>query len=90
MSIKKEFCIMNDNHLKAVHDDDLCTLLKTLGCLENVEKGKCLCCFCHQTILLSNLGAIIPYKNEIVFSCDQSICLNKLLEMGEENDSRRD
>ena len=74
---------MRDNRLKAVHDDDLSTLLTSLGLYDKVQAGNCPCHFCHQAITLENLGAIIPLNGEIVFSCDAPGCLNSMVEAGD-------
>ena len=77
------YSIMKDNHLQAVHDDDLSSLLSSLGVYEKVHSGQCTCSFCQKIISLENLGAIIPLNGEIVFSCDSHSCLNSMMEAGE-------
>ena len=79
----RRYSIMKDNHLQAVHDDDLSSLLSSLGVYEKVHSGQCVCSFCQKTITLENLGALIPLDGEIVFSCDSHICLNSMMEAGE-------
>lgn len=78
---------MKDSRLQAVHDDDLITLLTSLGKYDKVCAGQCSCHFCGQTITLENLGAIVPQNGEIAFSCDSLICINNMLEEGNSNDS---
>lgn len=74
---------MKGSQLKAVHDDDLMTLLMSLGLLDKLRDGHCSCHFCHQVITLENLGAIIPISGEIAFSCDAPSCLNLMVESGD-------
>ncbi len=80
---KGDFCVMNDNQLKAVHDDDLETLLTSLGYIELVKSGNCKCIFCNDVINLESLGSIIPKDGEIQFSCNKIDCYNKLTKIGE-------
>lgn len=77
---------MKDSHLKAVHDDDLESLLSSLGYFERVSHGECQCAFCGTVITLENLGAIVPQNGEIVFSCDSTGCLQRMIEAGEGSD----
>ena len=78
---------MKDNRLQAVHDDDLSSLLVSLGVYDQVSNGLCLCRFCQNVITFDNLGAIIPLNGEIVFSCDSPICMKSMAEVGDSNDS---
>lgn len=79
---------MKDNHLQAVHDDDLSALLVSLGVYDKIHDGQCSCIFCEKVITFENLGAIIPLKGKIAFSCDSQICLNSMGEASDENDSK--
>ncbi len=79
---------MKDNHLQAVHDDDLTALLSSLGVYDKVRDGQCACSFCKKGITLENLGAIIPMNGEIAFSCDSHMCLNSMVEAGDTNDGK--
>lgn len=79
---------MKDNHLQAVHDDDLIALLSSLGVYDKVRDGQCACLFCKKGITLENLGAIIPMNGEIAFSCDSHVCLNSMVEAGDTNDGK--
>lgn len=78
---------MKDSRLQAVHDDDLITLLTSLGKYDKVCTGQSSCSFCKKTITLENLGAIVPINGEIAFSCDSLICINNMVEEGNSNDS---
>ena len=81
---KRGYSVMRKNKLKAVHDDDIVSLLSSLGCYEEVSQGQCKCLFCNTTITIENLGAIIPRNDEIVFSCNADSCLQKMIVMREE------
>ena len=74
---------MKDNRLKAVHDDDLSTLLTSLGLYDKIQKQQCVCHFCQRIITLENLGAIIPLNGEISLSCDMPGCLDSMVKAGE-------
>lgn len=82
------YSTMKDNHLQAVHDDDLTALLSSLGVFEKIRDGQCSCSFCQKRITVENLGAIIPVNGEIAFSCDSHVCLNSMVEAGDTDDSK--
>jgi len=71
--------IVQDNKMKAVHDKDLESLLKSLHVYEAVVNGKYKCLFCDKKITLDNIDSIVPYKESIQFTCDKSECHQKLL-----------
>jgi len=79
---------VQNNRLQAVHDDDLASLLTSLGLHDKVNAGQCLCQFCKKVISMENLGAIIPLNGEITFSCDTLICINSMIELGDTNDRK--
>ena len=74
---------MQNSSLKAVHDDDLESLLNSLGYLEKVHNGNCTCNFCGNTITIENLGAIFPLCGKVCFSCGDALCMKQLVEGGE-------
>lgn len=80
---------MKDNHLQAVHDDDLNALLSSLGVYEKVCDGQYACPFCKKKITFENLGAIIPINGKIAFSCNSQACLNSMVEAGGTDDGKR-
>lgn len=82
---KRGYLLMKDDQIKAVHDDDLTSLLKALGNYERVCNGQCNCFFCNNIIKMENIGAIFPHQGEILFSCDLPSCLRKLVRTEAEN-----
>lgn len=74
--------IMTPEPVRAVHDDDLRSLLSSLGYLEKVSNGECKCAFCGKTITEDNLGSIFPHRDEILFSCDDQECITKACRLG--------
>lgn len=70
---------MDDEKIKAVDDQDLVSLLESLGELENVNQGKQECVYCHSTITLENIEGIIPLDGRVVFSCARSECSMRLM-----------
>lgn len=74
---------MKNTHIKAVHDDDLITLLNSLGVYDSLIRGERHCAYCDEIITLENLGSICPLEDTICFSCNKEICLQKLLETGD-------
>lgn len=71
--------VMN-NTLKAVHDEDLIQLLKSLDVWENVKTGQCRCFYCDRVITQENIGAILPVEQKIQFICDEAECYRKMIE----------
>lgn len=74
--------IVENNEMKAVHDDDLESLLKSLNVYEDVCAGKFECLFCHKKVTLENIDAIVPYDNSVQFTCDDPECHSKLIGLG--------
>lgn len=79
---------MDDKRIKAVHNDDLVSLLSSLGVYEQIKSNNCRCHFCEQIISLDNLGAIIPHNNSIVFSCNVEKCLQQMIKVGDVSESQ--
>lgn len=71
--------IMKNNQMKAVHDNDLNNLLKSLNVYDDVCSGKFECIFCHKKITIENIDAIVPYDNSVQFTCDDPECHSKLI-----------
>ncbi|MHA1285678.1 MAG: hypothetical protein ACTSQP_24520, partial [Promethearchaeota archaeon] len=64
---------------RAVHEDDLIQLLKSLGIYEQIINGEYNCMFCEKVITLENLGAIFPDKTgKIYLICDEPSCFKKI------------
>lgn len=78
----KGVSIMKENKVKAVHDDDLVQLLQSLNVYEDVINKKCKCLFCKELITLDNIDSIVPYDNEVCFTCDKDECHKKLISGG--------
>ncbi len=68
---------MDKKEIKAVHDDDLETLLSNLNILNDVKSGKKKCRFCGCVIDLDNLEAIFPDSGDIKFVCSNPECLKQ-------------
>ena len=65
--------------IKAVHDDDLKTLLEKLGILKDIEDGKIQCDFCNCTISNSNFGGIFRENGDIKPFCQKTECYLEVL-----------
>lgn len=70
---------MKNNQMKAVYDNDLEKLLKSLGVYEEVVAGKYNCLFCDNTITVENIDSIVPHEQSIRFTCDNPSCHSKLI-----------
>ena len=61
---------------KAVFDEDLINLLKSLGVLDSVNSGYYKCEECNCTITVDNIGILIKKGNEIKIKCNKIDCLS--------------
>lgn len=71
--------IVKNNEMKAVHDDDLGNLLKSLNMYDLVEGGKKKCLFCGGTITFDNIDSIVPHEGMVEFTCNSQECHTKLI-----------
>jgi hypothetical protein len=79
MKKKWSASIMKNGTVKMVHDDDLVNLLKSLGVYNEVASGKFRCLYCGQIITIDNLNSIVPFEQQIGFTCDARDCQEKLI-----------
>ena len=70
---------MKNKEMRAVHDDDLESLLKSLNVYNDVVTGKFKCLFCQNKITIENIDAIVPYNNSVQFTCYNPECHLKLI-----------
>ena len=71
--------IVKNNEMKAVHDDDLENLLRTLNVYDLVKDGKKKCLFCDEIITFDNIDSIVPYDGTVEFTCHNKECHTKLI-----------
>lgn len=71
--------IMKDNNMQVVHDNDLQSLLNSLGVYNDVMRGKYHCLFCDNIITTDNIDSIVPHEGTIQFTCDKIECHAKLI-----------
>jgi hypothetical protein len=69
--------------IKAVHDDDLSSLLNSLNLEQLVTEGKVHCLFCQRSVSSDNIGALVPRASDIAIVCEEPECLAKLAVEGE-------
>lgn len=81
----KELSIMKDGKIKAVHDNDLLELLKSLGIYDSIVQDDFKCYFCGDDITINNIASIIPNNKDISISCTKKECYRKLIRIGEIN-----
>ena len=72
--------IVMDNTIRAVHDDDILSLITSLGLASDFEQGNCKCMFCDSTITQDNFSAIFPHNGKVQFCCNLPECEYHLLE----------
>jgi hypothetical protein len=70
---------MKSKKLKAVLDEDIESLLQSLGQLELILNGEIRCSFGDELITLRNIQAIVPLANqEFRYVCDNTMCIERL------------
>lgn len=74
----------DDFSLSAIHENELESLLRNLGLLDELNAGNFSCRFCGKKIKLENLQCIYPLNNEIVFCCDKITCFQLALQENKE------
>ena len=70
---------MRKHTIKAVHDQDLGELLKSLGLSELMTKGELTCGICGSIVNLDNLLCIYPSKDEVKVCCKNLECYEQVL-----------
>lgn len=70
---------MENSEVEAVHDDDLISLLKSLGVYDKVVNGEYKCIYCGNKITLNNIDAIVPFDKSVAFTCNSDECHLKLI-----------
>lgn len=76
---KKGYSILRNETLKAVIEDDLVSLLVSLGVHDNIMEEKETCLYCDRIIHLDNIEALVPINHSVRIVCSSSECRNKLL-----------
>lgn len=61
--------------IKAVYEDDLISLLSSLGILEKIRNGELKCEKCCSIISIENIGLIKKVDRRLIILCDDSNCL---------------
>ncbi len=64
--------------LRAVYDEDLASLLRSLGVLNRFEAGTLKCAICGDTITWENLYGIFPEGGDVKFGCTRPACVTGL------------
>ena len=60
--------------VRAVHEDDLEGLLRSLGILQPLLAGTLQCAVCGKVVTMSAVGCILPQQDKVVVSCDSPEC----------------
>lgn len=76
---------MRNNQIKAVHQHDLHSLLKSLNVYDAVANQTQQCFFCKGVVSESNISAVFPYEDSVCFCCESPMCCSCLLDMPEED-----
>lgn len=69
---------LRKTRMRFVHEEDLISLLDSMGITEQIEKGDVRCLYCNQKITFENLWAIKKKNKKICVVCSESECLNSL------------
>jgi hypothetical protein len=65
--------------LRAVYDDDLHALLKSLGVYGDFAGGRLQCASCRDPVSTENLYAIYPDSGQVKVVCDKPDCVAQLV-----------
>ena len=69
---------MEKKKLHAVHDDDLSSLLESLGIHDALRARRIPCFFCKEPVSEQNLHALLPYQKKVCVTCDKPDCVKAL------------
>ncbi|RLE90535.1 MAG: hypothetical protein DRN04_14855 [Thermoprotei archaeon] len=72
----------------AIHVDELVTILKKLGKLNEVASGSARCYFCGKPITLDDISGIISIDGKVRLVCSNPVCLAKAAKISWQNVSR--
>ena len=70
---------MRKHTIRAVHEQDLGELLKSLGLSELMTKGELTCSICGSIVNLDNLLCIYPSREEVKVCCKNPRCYERVL-----------
>jgi len=66
--------------VKAVHEDDLESLLRSLQLFDSVVRGEVSCVACGSPVTLSSLGTIYSREGRVFIVCSAPACCAQALE----------
>jgi len=72
--------LINKGEIKAVHDKDLVTFLKSIGEYDAVMNKRRKCFFCNDIITFDNILSIFPLNNKVQYCCKNPECYQSLME----------
>ncbi|HBT65634.1 MAG TPA: hypothetical protein DEB10_13340 [Ruminococcaceae bacterium] len=78
---------MKENQIKAVHQQDLKKLLKSLHVYDSVTSNTATCYFCNETMSLDTIAAVFPFNDAVCFCCDQSMCCSAMIDLEQEDET---
>jgi hypothetical protein len=64
--------------LQLVHDNELETLLASLGLEEKINESKLKCKFCKEAVTSESIHSIFPEAGSIKVVCDKVECIKAL------------
>lgn len=70
---------MRKHIIRAVHEQDLGELLKSLGLSELIAKGELTCSICGSIVDLNNLLCLYPSQDEVKVCCKNQKCYEQVL-----------
>lgn len=65
--------------IKVVHEDDLNTLITSLGIADDFIRGKFFCICCKSPITIDNLWGIMTLEGSIQLLCSDPVCLSDII-----------
>ena len=64
--------------ISVVHDEDLPSLITSMGLDDDIHNGRSQCEFCEEIINIDNLWGILIKEGRIQLICSNSDCLSEL------------
>jgi len=79
---------MSKKHtIHAFHEDDTEKLFKKLEIWDDFTSGKMKCLICDEVLTFENLGALVPYKNEVCGACSP-LCIYEAQKLVSQSSNR--
>jgi len=73
--------------MRAVHSDDITSLLTSLGILDGVNSGEFKCSVCGEPVTVESISCIYPENDQVMLLCDKTNCVEELFDRRAQGDA---